>query len=85
VYPGYEGTDSVTDRVRVVQNTPKPFILMKTLAAGRIAPSEGLQFALDNAKPGDMVTLGLSSVQEAEESLSLAQAWLERTDSSNPS
>lgn len=85
VYPGYEGTDSVADRIRIVQDTPKPFILMKTLAAGRIAPSEGLQFALENAKPGDMVTLGLSSVQEAEESLSLAQAWMERSESSNSS
>ena len=47
--------------------------MMKTLAAGRIPPSEGLQFALETAKPCDIVTLGLSSVEEAEESLSQAQ------------
>jgi len=85
VYPGYDGDDSVADRVRVVQNTPKPFILMKTLAAGRIPPSEGLQFALESAKPNDIVTLGLSSVEEAEESLSLALAWLERAASARSS
>jgi hypothetical protein len=78
VYPGYDGEDTVADRVRIVQNTPKPFILMKTLAAGRIPPNEGLQFALETAKPNDIVTLGLSSVEEVEESLSLALAWLEK-------
>jgi len=85
VYPGYDGDESVADRVQVVQNTPKPFILMKTLAAGRIPPDEGLQFALENAKPGDMVTLGLSSVEEAEESLSLALAFLEKAAPTEPS
>ena len=25
VYPGYEGNDSVAERIRVIQNTPKPF------------------------------------------------------------
>jgi hypothetical protein len=85
VYPGYDGDESVADRVRIVQNTPKPFILMKILAAGRIPPSEGLQFALETAKPGDIVTLGLSSVEEAEESLSLALARLEGAAPAEPS
>jgi hypothetical protein len=85
VYAGYDGGESVAERVRIIQNTPKPFILMKTLAAGRIPPSEGLQFALENAKPSDIVTLGLSSVEEAEESLSLALAWLQRDAPAEPS
>ncbi len=79
VYPGYDGNESVTERISLIQNTPKPFVLMKTLGAGRIPPLEGLQFALDNCKPSDIITLGLGSVEEAEESLGLVQAHLERT------
>jgi hypothetical protein len=77
VYPGYDGGESAAERVRLVQNTPKPFILMKTLAAGRIPPSEGLQFALEAARPTDLVSIGLSSVEEAEETLSLALGLVE--------
>jgi hypothetical protein len=76
VYPGYEGNDSIAERIRVIQNTPKPFILMKTLGAGRIPPIEGLRFALENSKQSDIITLGLSSIEEAEESLGFVQEYL---------
>ena len=49
---------------------------MKTLAAGRIAPEEGLKFVLDHMKPIDIITLGLSSVEEAEESLRIVHQYL---------
>jgi hypothetical protein len=80
VYPGYEGNDSIADRISIIQNTPKPFILMKTLGAGRIPPIEGLQFALENSKQSDMITLGLSSIEEAEESLGFVQQYLGEPD-----
>jgi hypothetical protein len=76
VYPGYEGSESVSERIAIVQGTAKPFFLMKVLAAGRIPPDEGLQFALENSKPGDAITLGLSSIEEAEESLELATNYM---------
>jgi hypothetical protein len=76
VYPGYEGRDTVAERVRTVLSTPKPFLLMKVLGAGRIPPDEGLQFALENSKPSDAITLGLSSVAEAEESLQFVTDYL---------
>ena len=76
VYPGYDGDETADERARLIQNTPKPFVLMKTLAAGRIPPREGLEFALEHAKPTDIITLGLSSVEEAEESLEIVRAYL---------
>lgn len=78
VYPGYDGNETPDERIRLIQNTPKPFVLMKTLGAGRIPPREGLEFALEHAKPNDMITLGLSSLEEAEESLEIARAFLEQ-------
>ena len=71
VYPGYKGTDSVQDRIDVVRNTPKPFILIKTLGAGRIPPDEGLQFVAENAKPGDLLSIGFGTEDEVSEALEL--------------
>ena len=79
VYPGYDGSETVAERISLIQNTPKPFILMKTLGAGRIPPLEGLQFALENGKPSDIISLGLGSIEEAEESLSFVQDHLEKS------
>jgi hypothetical protein len=78
VYPGYDGNESVAERIKIIQNTPKPFILMKTLGAGRIPPIDGLQFALENCKSSDIITLGLGSMGEVEESLSFVQEYLEK-------
>ena len=78
VYPGYDGNESVAERIRIIQNTSKPFILMKTLGAGRIPPIDGLQFALENCKSSDIITLGLGSMGEVEESLSFVQEYLEK-------
>jgi hypothetical protein len=35
---------------------------MKTLGAGRISPTEGLQFILENSKQSDIITIGLGSI-----------------------
>lgn len=67
VYPGYEGTESVQERITVVQNTPKPFILIKALGAGRIPPDEGLQFIAENAKPSDLISIGFGTEDEVSE------------------
>ena len=79
VYPGYDGRDTIAERIRIIQDTPKPFILMKTLGAGRIPPIEGLQFVLENSKPSDIITLGLGSIEEAQESLAFVQEYLENS------
>jgi hypothetical protein len=49
---------------------------MKPLAAGRIPPKEGLKFVLDNIKCNDIITLGLGSLEEAEESIDLVNLYL---------
>jgi hypothetical protein len=67
VYPGWEGPDTVADRIRLVQNTPKPFILIKALGAGCIPPAEGIPFVLEHAKPNDVLCIGFASEREAEE------------------
>ncbi len=69
VYPGYKGNESVNDRIATVKGIEKPFILMKTLAAGRIPPEEGLSFVLENSKESDIISLGIGSIEEAKESI----------------
>ena len=71
VYPGYKGNETVQERVDIVRGVPKPFILIKTLAAGRIPPDEGLQFVAENSKENDIVSLGLGTEQEVEESVGI--------------
>ncbi len=73
VYPGYTGTETVQERIDVIRNTPKPFILIKTLGAGRIPPDEGLQFIAENAKPDDLVSIGFATEEELSESVALAE------------
>ena len=73
VYPGYKGTETVQERVDVVRNTPRPFVLIKTLGAGRIPPDEGLQFIAENAKPEDVVSIGFGTEDEVSESVELVE------------
>ena len=73
VYPGYEGTDTVQERIETVRKTPKPFILIKTLGAGRIPPFEGLQFIAENAKPNDLISIGFGTEEEVTESVELVE------------
>ena len=75
VYPGYDGDESVDDRISIVNGIDKPFILMKTMGAGRIPPAEGLQFALENSKKTDIITVGFGSIEEIKESVNLLNKY----------
>ncbi len=75
VYPGYEGSETVQERIDLVRSTPKPFILIKALGAGRIPPDEGLQFIAENAKPNDLLSIGFGTEDEATESIKLAEKF----------
>ncbi|NQT27241.1 hypothetical protein HQ585_17940 [candidate division KSB1 bacterium] len=75
VCPGYKGNESVSDRIATVKGIEKPFILMKTLAAGRIPPEEGLSFALENSKESDIITLGIGSIEEAREAIDIVNKY----------
>jgi hypothetical protein len=76
VYGEYDGNETVAERIKLVSECRKPMILMKALAAGRIPPAEGLPFVLANSKPNDMLSLGLASIEEAEESLAIIEKYL---------
>ncbi len=73
VYPGYKGTESVQERINIVRSVPKPFILIKTLAAGRIPPEDGLPFIAQNAKPDDAISIGFGTEDEVSETVELAE------------
>src|SRR4030042_4317016 len=76
VYPGYDGNETVKERLDLIKNTDKQFIVMKILAAGRIPPKEGLEFVLDNIKDNDIITLGIGSLEEAQESIDIVDMYL---------
>lgn len=78
VYPGFQGKDTVRDRVNLVRAVAKPFILIKTLAAGRIPPDEGLQFVAENSKPDDLISIGFGSEDEVVETVQWAEKYFGR-------
>ena len=73
VYPGYLGRETVQERVNLVRSVAKPFILIKSLGAGRIPPAEGLAFIAENAKSNDLISLGFGTEDEISESLEWAE------------
>jgi len=76
VYPEYEGNETVKERIDLIKSVNKQFIIMKALAAGRIPPSDGLKYVLDNIKENDIITLGLGSIEEANESIDIVNSIL---------
>jgi len=75
VYPGFEGKDTVQERVNIVRGVGKPFVLIKALAAGRIPPDEGLHFIAENSKPNDLVSLGFGGMGEITESIKFVEKY----------
>ncbi len=61
---------------RVINRTPKPVMVIKPLAAGRINPPTGLSFVFNSIKPNDLVCIGTLSTYEAEEDICLAREIL---------
>ncbi len=71
VYPGYTGKETTQDRISIIKRIMKPFIIIKTMAAGRIPPGEALSFIHDNIKSNDLVSIGFGSVEEVDETLGI--------------
>ena len=71
VYPGYKGNEKVEDRIALIQNAEKPFIIIKAMAAGRLPPFEALKFVNKNIKKNDMVSIGFGSVEEVNETIDI--------------
>ena len=51
---------------------------IKSMAAGRTTPFVGLNFAWNTLRECDMVTIGCTSAEEAEEDIEISFAALER-------
>ncbi len=77
IIPGYEGKETAQDRIDLIKGIDKTFILMKTLAAGRIPPAEGLSFVLENCKEKDIITIGIGSIEEAREIYKIAKPYMD--------
>ena len=61
---------------KVINETPKPVICIKPLAAGRLMPATGLSFVYHSIKPTDTVCIGLLSPEEADEDIALVRSIL---------
>jgi hypothetical protein len=58
--------------MRIIQNAKKPVMTIKPLAAGRLMPVVGLAFVWNTIRPQDMVTVGTTTVDEANELIELS-------------
>ncbi len=61
---------------RIINNTPKPVIVIKPLAAGRLLPPTALSFVYNSIKPIDTVCVGFLSPEEVREDTALARSLL---------
>jgi len=77
-YPGYKGNETIEDRITLINNVEKPFIIIKSMAAGRIPPSEALEFINKNMKKSDMISIGFGSAEEVNETIDIWEKITER-------
>ena len=61
---------------RVINNSPKPIIAIKPLAAARVTPEVGLPFVLRGIKNIDAVAIGVCHILELEEDLQIVRSIL---------
>ncbi len=64
--------------MRVIQNANKPVMTIKALASGRLLPLVGLAFAWNTIRDQDMVTIGVTTPDEAREVIELSLDLLDR-------
>lgn len=69
---------------KIINETRKPVMCVKPLAAGRILPPTGLGFVLSSSKPIDMVVIGTISTYEAEEDVKIARQILTASEEKIP-
>lgn len=61
---------------RVIQNAHKPVMTIKPLAAGKLLPIVGMSFVWSTIRPQDMVTIGTTTPDEAQEIIDLSLSLL---------
>ncbi len=62
---------------RVIRSAKKPVMTIKPMAAGRVTPFVGLNFAYATLRDCDMVTVGCFTPQEVHEDVEIAMAYFE--------
>jgi hypothetical protein len=62
---------------KVIWNSKKPVMTIKSMAAGRVSPFVGLTFSWHTIRPCDMITVGCLNPEEAEEDIEISIAALE--------
>lgn len=60
-----------------VRAASKPFIVVNALAAGRLGRARSSGSSPRVRKPDDLVSIGMESVEELEETVGLAEKWLQ--------
>ncbi|MFL7793863.1 MAG: hypothetical protein AB8I69_17090 [Anaerolineae bacterium] len=64
--------------MRIIGNAKKPVMTIKPLAAGKLLPVVGLAFAWNTIRDQDMVVIGTTTADEAQEVIDLSLTLLER-------
>jgi len=75
---GFMMTIEVDWAMRIIENAQKPVMTIKPLAAGRLLPPVGLAFVWNTLRDRDMVTIGTTTPEEAQEVVDLSFAFLEK-------
>lgn len=63
---------------KVIWGAKKPVMTIKPMAAGRVTPFVGLNFAWNTIRPCDMVTVGCMTPTEAAEDIEISRAAFEK-------
>ena len=62
----------------IIHNAKKPVMTIKPMAAGRVSPYVGFNFVWNTLRECDMVTVGCTDAEEAEEDIEISLAAIER-------
>jgi len=62
----------------IIHNAKKPVMTIKPMAAGRVSPFVGFNFVWNTIRECDMVTVGCTDAEEAEEDIEISMAAIER-------
>lgn len=63
---------------KIIWGAKKPVMTIKPMAAGRVTPFVGLNFAWHTLRPCDMVTIGCLTAEEAAEDIEISMAAFEK-------
>jgi len=81
---GFMMTIEVDWAMRIISKAKKPVMTIKPMAAGRLLPPVGLAFSWNTIRDQDMVAVGTTTPDEAQELIDLSLDFLNRRIPDNP-